>query len=257
MTAVEELLAWGSGQGQEILWSGLLCFLRVGALFALLPVLGDLLLPLRLRLACAIAMTIVIAAGAGQSSSLTLGAIFAEVVTGLMIGAGFRFLVIALQTAGMMAAQATSLAQIFAGAGSEPQSAISNVLSYAGLAVLCTLGLPADVANLIIHSYEIIPQGSWPLTSDAATWTVDSVRQSFTLAFSLAAPFLLGALLYNAALGAINRAMPMLMVALIGAPALTLGSLLLLAALTPFLLTLWLTLQQSWLTSPFTPGAPP
>lgn len=257
MTAAEQLMIWGQGAGQAIFWSAFLCFIRVGALFALLPVLGDQLLPARLRLGGAVAMTAIVSAGMQQSAPATLTAVGAEAVTGLLLGAGFRFFLIALQTAGMMAAQATSLAQIFAGAASEPQSALSNVFSYAGLALLCALGLPADAARLILHSYEVLPQGSWPLAADAAAWGLDGVRQSFTLAFSLAAPFLLGALLYNAALGAINRAMPMLMVALIGAPALTLGSLVLMAVTTPFLLTLWLTAQQSWLASPFAPGALP
>ena len=51
--------------------------------------------------------------------------------------------------------------------------------------------------------------------------------RTFALAFSLAAPFVTAALLYNIALGVINRAMPQLSVTFIGAPALTAGGLLL------------------------------
>ncbi|MFC3118840.1 flagellar biosynthetic protein FliR [Jhaorihella thermophila] len=38
------------------------------------------------------------------------------------------------------------------------------------------------------------------------------------LPFSLSAPFVIASLLYNLTLGAINRAMPQLMVTLVGAP---------------------------------------
>ena len=46
---------------------------------------------------------------------------------------------------------------------------------------------------------------------------------SFALALSLAAPFVIASLLYNVALGVINKAMPQLMVAFVGAPAITCG----------------------------------
>ncbi len=71
------------------------------------------------------------------------------------------------------------------------------------------------------------------------------------MAFTLAAPFILAALLYNLALGAINRAMPSLMVTFIGAPALTLGGLVLLALATPFLLQIWRDMVSLRLLNPF------
>ena len=62
---------------------------------------------------------------------------------------------------------------------------------------------------------------------------------AFELAFSLAAPFLAAGLIYNLALGAINRAMPQLMVALVGAPAITGMALLILALAAPTILQVW------------------
>ena len=75
------------------------------------------------------------------------------------------------------------------------------------------------------------------------------------LAFGLAAPFCAGALLYNLALGAINRAMPQLMVAFIGAPAITAGALLLLFISGPIALTHWHSRLEVVIASPF--GATP
>jgi flagellar biosynthetic protein FliR len=153
----------------------------------------------------------------------------------------------------MMAAQAGSLAQIFTGAGSEPQSGISNLLTYAALALLCAMGLPEAAAALLIRSHDILPQGVWPMSADVVAWGVSGAAHSFSMALSFAAPFLIGGLLYNIAIGAINRAMPMLMVVLIGAPALTLGALILLVSAAPILLTLWLAEVQTWLDTPFAP----
>jgi flagellar biosynthetic protein FliR len=58
-------------------------------------------------------------------------------------------------------------------------------------------------------------------------------------------------MLYNLALGAINRAMPTLMVSMVGAPALTLGSLALLAIATPVILAAWLGALGEHLAQPF------
>ncbi|MEM8699663.1 MAG: flagellar biosynthetic protein FliR, partial [Pseudomonadota bacterium] len=55
-------------------------------------------------------------------------------------------------------------------------------------------------------------------------------------------------------LGAINRAMPQLMVAFVGAPAITAGGLALLALAAPLILTLWLDRLDQALAFPL--GAP-
>lgn len=251
MTPIEELLSWGGGAGGALFWAAALCFLRTGAFIALLPALGEQIIPARIRLAIALSLTVIVAPTLAAPAAIDIGSLLAETCNGLILGAGFRFFLIALQTAGMMAAQAGSLAQMFTGAGSEPQSGISNLFTYAALALLCAMGLPEAAATLLISSYDVLPQGVWPLSADAAAWGVSGAARSFRLALSFAAPFLIGGLLYNLAIGAINRAMPMLMVVLIGAPALTLGALILLVSATPIILSLWLTEVQSWLDNPF------
>ena len=59
------------------------------------------------------------------------------------------------------------------------------------------------------------------------------------LAFGLAMPFVIASLIYNLALGVINRAMPQLMVAFVGAPAITFAGLFLLFAGAPLILSVW------------------
>ena len=72
-----------------------------------------------------------------------------------------------------------------------------------------------------------------------AAWGVARVAMAFALGFSLAAPFVIAAFAYNVALGAINRAMPQLMVAFVGAPAITAAGILLLLLASPLILTYW------------------
>lgn len=219
-------------------------FARVGAAFAVLPGFGERVVPARLRLAGALAMTAVVAPAVPPPElpvgPAALGAFLAaESLAGLAFGMALRLMVMALQIAGTIAAQATSLAQFFGGAGAEPQPAMSQVLMLAGMALLVLAGLPERAAAYLVLSYSLIPAG---LAFDAGTlaeWGSARVAQAFALGFTLAAPFVIGSVLYNLALGAINRAMPALMVAFVGAPAVTLGGMALLALAAPLMVAVW------------------
>jgi len=59
--------------------------------------------------------------------------------------------------------------------------------------------------------------------------------------------------LYNLALGVINKAMPQLMVAFVGAPVITLGAILLLFLAAPTMLGVWLSSLDHFMANPFGP----
>lgn len=246
-------LAQISGMSQDLIWSAALVFFRVGAALALLPAFGEQSVPQRVRLAVALAFTAIVLPSVAERvpSDGLVFPIAVEVSAGLMLGIGLRLFVLALQIAGLIIAQATSLAQLFGGTGPEPQPAISNLLVVAGLAFAVASGLHIHVAQLLILSYDVIPPGRLPTGADFAQWGLFQIERAFALGFSLAAPFTIAALLYNVAIGAINRAMPTLMVSFVGAPALTGGGLLLLAILTPVILGIWLQVFEAFLAQPF------
>lgn len=229
-------------------------FLRIGAMMLLVPGLGDRMIPARIRLVAAFALSAAVAPAVELPTSLDAWTVASESVTGLALGAVLRFLAQALLMAGTMAAQLTSLAQLFG--NQEPSSAIGNVLNLAGLALLMAVGLPMMLVEMLIRSYEVLPAGQWPDGSDFVRWGVSRLAHGFSLAVGLAAPFALVALIYNAAMGVLNRAMPQLMVALVGAPAITAlsGIVLLLAA--PVILTVWKTAMLAALGDPITGGLP-
>ncbi|MFT5786786.1 MAG: flagellar biosynthetic protein FliR [Ascidiaceihabitans sp.] len=112
-------------------------------------------------------------------------------------------------------------------------------------------GLHVKVASAVILSYQILPVGMFVTGSQVVEWGVKQVSQAFQLAFVLSAPFVLVSILYNLALGAINKAMPQLMVAFVGAPVITFGGLFLLFVASPFLLTTWIKALDLFLAKPF------
>ena len=116
-----------------------------------------------------------------------------------------------------------------------------------------TTGFPEDALLYLHRSYLVFPVGHIPGARDVTGWGAGQVADSFGLAFRLAAPFCLLSMAYNVTLGAINRAMPQLMVAFIGAPAITWASLALLMLAAPSLLDAWLDSVGSYLSDPFAP----
>ncbi len=229
-------------------------FLRVGAMILVLPGLGDRMIPARIRLITGFALSVAVAAMAPPITELTPTLILVETTIGLALGAVLRFIASALTMAGMMAAQLTSLAQLFG--NTEPSSAIGNLLNIAGLALLMAAGLPLMVIDMLIRSYDVLPLGLPMPGTDVVRWGVSRAAQAFGLAFVLAAPFALAALIYNMAMGVINRAMPQLMVALVGAPAITMASGILLFLSAPFILSVWKTTMIAALGDPVAGGLP-
>lgn len=259
MTPEPELfaaLAALAALAQAALAQGMAVFARIGAAFAVLPAFGERVVPARIRLTAALAMTAVVAPAVATPALPEGPAALAvylagETLAGLAMGIALRLLVMALQIAGTIAAQTTSLAQFFGGAAADPQPAMSQVLMLAGLALLVMAGLPERAAEYLILSYQLLPAGLGADPGALAEWGTARVGRAFGLGFTLAAPFVIGSALYNLALGAINRAMPQLMVAFIGSPAITLGGLALLALAAPFMLTVWLDEAGRLFTAPW------
>lgn len=257
MTELIGPLSQLAGMSQSVIWAAFLVFLRVGAAMAVMPAFGEQSVPQRVRLVVALGFTAIVAPAVSQDVAPLEGMLalplLTEVVAGLALGIGLRLFVLALQMAGTIAAQSTSLSQLFAGMG-EPQPAMSNLFVVAGLALAVIAGLHVRVAELLILSYQILPPGQIAPAPDLADWGLAQVTRAFSLAFILAAPFVLASTIYNIALGVINRAMPQLMVMFVGAPALTFGGLVMLMIVTPLLLSVWMKALGTFLNAPFEAG---
>lgn len=243
---------------QDVLWLHAIVFFRVGPVIGLFPGFGESSVPVRVKLMLALAFTAIVAPAAapaldiGAVSELDPGwTILTETLTGLLIGIGLRMFLLALQTAGSMAAQATSLSQILGAAGTTPLPAMGHVLTMGGIALAMILHLHVHVAEMVISTYGLFPVGALPAASEVSEWGVAQVAGAFSLAFSLAAPFVLISVLYNLTLGIINRAMPQMMVVFVGAPVITAGGLVLLFLLAPVMLSVWSLALQEFIANPF------
>ncbi len=241
---------------QAVLWQAFVVFLRVGAMVSLLPAFGEQSVPARVKLGLALAFTAIVfpaapVAPVGLGAAGLGGLILAETLTGLFLGLMLRLFVVVLQIAGTIAAQSTSLSQIFGGAGVEPLPAMGHVLVVGGVALATIMGIHVQFAMFMIQSYAMVPLGQ-VIPPDVLTPAgIAEVGRAFSLGFTLAAPFVIASLLYNVTLGVINKAMPQLMVAFVGAPAITAGGLIILMLAAPMMLSLWVEALGTFLMDPF------
>lgn len=255
---MNDLAADVLGTVQAALAVGFIVFLRIGAVVAVLPAFGERSIPARIRLAIAFAFTLIVSPSVAPQIEPMIVAgdvpwsIFtSEVVVGLALGLVLRFFILILQIAGTIAAQSTSLSQIFGTVAVEPLPAIGHLLVVGGLALAVITGLHVQVVAALIATYDVFPAGLFPNATLLAEWGVARVAQAFSLAFILSAPFVIASLLYNLTLGVINKAMPQLMVAFVGAPAITLGGMILLFLAMPAMLAVWNDDFQAFLANPF------
>lgn len=251
-----EELAILSGFGQDALLQLFVVFLRIGAMVSLLPVFGEQSIPTRVKLGLALAFTVIVAPAipavpAIASVTQSVGLLLAETLTGLFLGLMLRLFVLALQVAGSIAAQSTSLSQLFGGGSMDPLPAMGHVLVVGALALATVFGLHIQIVEFMIHSYMMVPMGN-VIPADIITQAgVAQISRSFALGFTLAAPFVIASLVYNVTLGIINKAMPQLMVAFVGAPAITAGGLIILALAAPLMLSLWIEAVGQFMANPF------
>jgi flagellar biosynthetic protein FliR len=257
MTGLEALIR----VSQDLLWAHAIVFLRVAPMIAMFPAFGESSVPVRIKLVVALAFTVIVTpamlpelrAFLSQAPDFTWLAL-TETGVGLLLGIGIRLFILALQTAGSIAAQSTSLSQILGGADITPLPAIGHLLVTGALALAMILGLHVRLAELAVLSYRIFPPGQLPGAPDVAQWGIARVAHAFGFAFTLAAPFVIASVLYNLTLGVINRAMPQLMVVFVGAPAITAAGLVLLFLLAPAMLGIWVDALAEFLDDPLAGG---
>lgn len=255
MEAIAAFLA--TMESSMLLWFGV--FVRVTATALLLPGIGERAVPARIKLGASIAFSLIVAPMVigdlppVESTPTEIGRIIlAEAMAGLLIGISIRLLIFVIQIAGTIAGQSLSVAQMFGGvSGPEPEPIFATILTLAVIALALAAGLHVKVALALAASYEIAPFGLSLGADDVGSWAAASGAAAFTLAIGLALPFMLLSFVYNVSLGAINRAMPQLMVAFVGAPAIVMMGIGLLMLALPVIMQVWSERLDLVLANPF------
>lgn len=222
----------------------LLTYCRVQACVLSVPGFSARTLPARVRVALAMCLTPLLAEHARLAAppdSLPGLALLcaAETVVGLVLGGMVRLFALALDIAASAIAATASLSQLIGAESEYSPHPVGSLMHLAGLALLMALGFPILLCDLLRESFAIGPLGQWPAIADLLPRVIALVQRAFMLAMLLAAPFILGGLLFQVLSGMVSKVMPALPVMFIAAPGAILMALLALVLLTPSILWVW------------------
>lgn len=222
----------------------ILTYCRVQACLLAMPGFSMRGLPVRVRVAFAMSLTPLLAeqvqVGPAAQDLLQLGMLCsAEVLTGLALGGLVRLFALAIDIAASAIAATASLSQIIGVANEYAPHPVGNLFHLAGVALLMAMGFPLLMCDLLRESFVLRPVGAWPQITELLPLAVELLQRSFILALLLAAPFILGGLLFQLLSGMVSKVMPALPVMFIAAPGAILLALLALVLLTPSILSVW------------------
>lgn len=153
-----------------------------------------------------------------------------ETITGSVLGLVTRFYALGLQFLGTVITMMIGLNTPPAGDILEDTSEgqLTNLLTFAGLMVLFMLDFHHQIFLAIAQSYKTWPPGMAFDPQKALVTLVDTLAATFTIMLRLASPFILFNVLFNVAIGFINKLAPVVPVYFISTPYQVMGGLLLL-----------------------------
>ena len=224
-----------------------LIFARISIFVFLMPGLGETMIPVQVRLLVSLAIAVLLMSvgvlpyGGSVPSPASYGAsLFIESIKGFALGLSLRMFIFVLQFAGSFISQLLSLSQAFGiRSNSDNDPLISSLFVISATALAVTLELHTEVVILLQRTYISMPIGEAIDLTTLTYWLTQKAAGVFTFSLSLSLPFVALSFVYNLVLGAANRAMPQLMVAFVGMPAITLLGIVMLGLLSGGILTLW------------------
>ncbi len=239
---------------QEV-YQAFLVFVRVAAAVAFLPGFGEFAVPVRVRLCVAILVALVLKPVVPDLPAMPaepveiLSAFTGEMIVGAFLGFGAKLFLAALQVAGTVAAQAIGLSNPFSveGAGFEGGSVLSGTLVIAGLALIFATDLHYVMIGALARSYGTWPVAQMPDGGMLAERYAQLAASTFRLGAGLAAPFLIFGVLFNVALGLVNRVVPAMPVYFVATPAMLGAGLLLFMVTAGVMLTGFAAALGGWL----------
>jgi flagellar biosynthetic protein FliR len=218
---------WGQWTATDQVWAASLIFARVGSIVMLMPGPGETAVPQRVRLPfaliIALSLTPLLAPrlpGLPPDIGGMAGWLIRETLTGLMIGAILRLMLAALAVSGEIVSLQTTLsfAQTANPLQAQPGTTIASFLGLLGVTLVFATGLHHAFIAAIVNSYDLFATTKRLMVEDAAQLAIRTVGEAFLVGVQLSAPVMVFALVFNAALGLVARAMPQFQVFFAASP---------------------------------------
>ncbi len=221
-------------------------FVRIAALVATAPILGDASVPRRVRIGLAVFITIVVAPGLDDVPRVALLSgdgvvlIARQIVIGAAIGFSIQLAFAAIEYAGDLIGLQMGLgfATVVNPETNDQSPLIGGLLRYFAMLAFLVANGPLTMIAAVAESFHAMPIASSAGVADEWRTLVIAGGTIFGLALHMAMPVIAALLVTNVALGVMTRAAPQLNLFSIGFP-ITIGvGLIVLAASLPVVLGL-------------------
>ncbi|AQX27711.1 MULTISPECIES: flagellar biosynthetic protein FliR [unclassified Bartonella] len=243
---------------EQLVTIAVLIFSRVGACLMLMPGMSSVRIPMGLRLFISISFSLAILPMISDSFKtlgdkpdlvLLISALFAE----MLIGATFGVIAHAYLWALQFMSSIIGMSLGFSGqpghsiVDSTPESHVANILVFTATMLFFTSDLHIVTIQGLLASYDIVPLAFIPNPEAALTDYREALSHTFLTTLSIAAPFIIYAILINITIGLLNKLTPTIPVYFISLPFVMCGGLFLLYILMPELLHLFNSELHDWL----------
>ncbi|MCJ8520834.1 flagellar biosynthetic protein FliR [Pseudorhizobium tarimense] len=215
-----------------------LAFCRMGACIMVLPGFGSARVPTNVRLLVAIAVSMAVLPllwdtiypRASSPGATYVGLIVSETAVGVVYGLIARLYTLGMQYAGAILTMSIGFT---APGGSDvledtSENQLTNLLSFSALLMLFMMDFHHVVFRALVESYAATPLGDVIDPQKMLITLTDTLRATTGLMLRLASPFLIYGLMFNVAIGLINKLAPQIPVFFISTPFLITGGLFLL-----------------------------
>ena len=212
-------------------------FCRIGGCIMVLPGFGSFRVPMQVRLFTALAISLALtpllwdvlyphAQNAGSSYLFLVGS---ELLIGVAFGLIARYIVLALQFAGtsiqmMIGFNTAGGPSIFEG---EQEGQLTALITLTGMLILFMTEFHHTIIKALVGSYTFMPAGAGFAPRMALVTLTDTLSASFMVMLRLASPFIIYGLIFNLAIGMVNKLAPQIPVYFISIPFILAGGLIL------------------------------
>ena len=210
-----------------------LVFCRIGACFMTLPGFSSARVSANVRLFLAIGLSLavlpvlwdIVYPRVSSSPATMVGLIVSESLIGVMYGMIARIYVLGLQFTGAILTMSIG----FTAPGGHDiledvqETAVTSLITLSGLMLLFIMDFHHIVFRALVDSYSVTPVGAVMNTQKLLITLTDTLRASTSIMLRLASPFLIYGLLFNVAIGLVNKLAPQVPVYFISTPYLITG----------------------------------
>jgi len=205
----------------------ILIFSRVAGMFALVPLFGAKNSPTYIKVGFILILTVTLFPLVEPTLNFQVGTLLElgyhmvmEILMGLSFGLIITLMMNAIYLAGLLIDRNIGFAMVSViSAQDEAQIPVSANFYYLMIMLIFVITYSHHrVIRAVYHSLEMIPIGGGSISIETAGIFVNSLSTSFSIGFTIAAPFILTIMVVNIILGLLSKAMPGLNVFMVGMP---------------------------------------